>query len=136
MKVIDRWTVKLDATDLVRHLDTTFRGWSATLASRVELVIARLVLVFVLPLDFHGRLRVIRPMFILGALHCVDASFLAVSSLRKLRSSILKVVWSRRQPSANVSVVLSLLDGPQGVILRTVGILRTVRLRWLGFIAC
>ena len=49
------------------HLDTTFRIWSATLATRVRLVIARLVLIFVLPLDFHGRLRVTRPMFILGA---------------------------------------------------------------------
>ena len=33
----------------------TFRRWSATLAARVRFVISRLVLVFVLPLDFHGR---------------------------------------------------------------------------------
>ena len=31
----ERWTVKLDVRDLGGHLDTTFRGWSATLASRV-----------------------------------------------------------------------------------------------------
>ena len=49
----DKWTVKVDVRD--RHLDTTFRGWSATLAARVRLVIARVVLIFVLPLDFHGR---------------------------------------------------------------------------------
>ena len=43
------------------------------------------VLVFVLALDFHGRLRVLGTMFIRGVLHGVEASFLAVSSLRKLR---------------------------------------------------
>ena len=35
-----RWSVKLDVRDLVEHLDTTFRGWSATLAKRVRLVIS------------------------------------------------------------------------------------------------
>ena len=43
-----------------------------------------------------------------------EASFLAMISLRQLRSSILKVVWSRRQPLANVCAVHSLLDGPPG----------------------
>ena len=51
------------------HLDSTFRGWSATLAARVRLVIARLVLIFALPLDFHGRLRFIRTMLFLE--HCM-----------------------------------------------------------------
>ena len=55
----DRWTVRFDVRDLGRHLDTTFRGWSSTLAARVRLVISRLALVFVLPLDFHGRVRVV-----------------------------------------------------------------------------
>ena len=32
----DRWSVKLDVRDLGRHLDTTFRGWSATLGRRVS----------------------------------------------------------------------------------------------------
>ena len=40
-----RWSVKLDVRDLGGHLDTTFHGWSSTLASRVRLVISRLVLV-------------------------------------------------------------------------------------------
>ena len=44
----DRWSVKFDVRDLGGHLDTTFRGWSATLAARVRLVIARLVLIFAL----------------------------------------------------------------------------------------
>ena len=39
---------------------------------------------------------------------------LASDSLRKLRSAIHKVVWSRRQPLASVGAVLSLLDGPTG----------------------
>ena len=54
----DRWSVKFDVRDFVegerRHLDTTFRGWSSTLAAGVRLVISRLVLIFALPLDFHG----------------------------------------------------------------------------------
>ena len=33
----DRWSVKLDVQDLGGHLDSTFRGWSATLATRVRL---------------------------------------------------------------------------------------------------
>ena len=56
----DNWSVKCDVRDLGGHLDTTFRGWSATLAARVRLVISRLVFIFVLPLDFHGRVRVVR----------------------------------------------------------------------------
>ena len=39
---------------------------------------------------------------------------LALDSLRKLRSSICRVVWSRRQPLASIGGVLSLLDGPTG----------------------
>ena len=106
----DHWSVKLDVRDLEGHLDSTFRGWSA----RVRLVIARLVLIFALPLDFHGRLRVIRSMFIPGALHGIEASFLAEASVRKLRTAIVEVVWSRRQSLANTGAVLSLLDGPTG----------------------
>ena len=42
----DKWTIKFDVRDLGGHLDTTFRGWSSTLAARVRLVISRLVLIF------------------------------------------------------------------------------------------
>ena len=83
------------------HLDSTYRGWSATLATGVRLVIARLVLIFAFPLDFHGRLRVIRSMFVPGALHGIEASFLAEASLCKLRAAIVRVAWSRRQSLAN-----------------------------------
>ena len=96
------------------HLDTTIRGWSWTLAARVRLVISRLALIFVLPLDFHGRVRVVRSMYLPAALHGIEASFLASGSLRRLRSAIRRVVWSRRQPLASVGAVLSFLDGPTG----------------------
>ena len=98
----DQWSVKFDVRDLGGHLDTTFRGWSSTLAARVRLVISRLVLIFVLPLDFHGRVRVVRSMYLPAALHGIEASLLASDSLRKLRSAVRRVVWSRRQPFATV----------------------------------
>ena len=62
----DRWSVKLDVRDLGGHLDSTFGRWSATLAIGARLVIARQALIFVLPLDFHGRLRVVRSMLFLA----------------------------------------------------------------------
>ena len=110
----DRWSVKFDVRDLGGHLDTTFRGWSSTLAARVRLVTSRLVLIFVLPLDIHGRIRVVRSMYLPAALHGIEASLLASDSLRKLRSAVCRVVWSRRQPLSSVGAVLSLLDGPAG----------------------
>ena len=108
----DKWTVKLNVSDLGGHLDTFFRRWSATLASRVKVVISRLGLISVLPLDFHGRLLVVRTMFTPGALNGIEAPLLAINSWRKLRSFISKVVWARRQPLANAGAVLSVLDGP------------------------
>ena len=95
-------------------MDTTFRGWSSTLVARVRLVLSRLILIFALPLDFHGRVRVVRSMYLPAALHGVEASLLAFDCLRKLRFSIHRVVWSRRQPLATVGAVLSLFDGPTG----------------------
>ena len=59
-------------------------------------------------------MRVLRSMFIPGALHGIEASFLAGTSLRKLRAAFLRVAWSRRQSFASVGAVLSLLDGPSG----------------------
>ena len=88
----DRWSVKLDVRDLGRHLDSTVRSWSAALATWVRLVIARLVLIFALPLNTHGRLRVVRSMFIPGAFYGIEASFLADAGLRKLRAAIVRVV--------------------------------------------
>ena len=59
-------------------------------------------------------MRVVRSMYLPAALHGMEASLLASESLRKLRSSIRRVVWSRRQPLASVGAVLGLLDGPTG----------------------
>ena len=56
----------------------------------------------------------IRSMFIPGALHGIEASFLADTGLRKMRTAVFKVVWSRSQPLANIGAVLRLQDGPQG----------------------
>ena len=50
-------------------------------------------------------------MYLPAALHGIEASLLASDSLRKLWSSIHRVVWSRRQPLASVGAVLSLMDG-------------------------
>ena len=46
---------------------------------------------------------------LLAALHGIEAFLVASESLRKLRSAVRGVVWSRRQPFANVGAVLSLL---------------------------
>ena len=77
-------------------------------------VLAYLVLIFALPLVFPGRVRVVRSMYIPAALHGIEASVLASDSLRKLRSSIHRIVWSRRQPLASVGALLSLTDGSTG----------------------
>ena len=125
-------------------MNTTFRGRSSTLVARVRLVISHLVLIFALPLDFHGRVRFVRSMYLPAALHGIEASLLASDSLRKLRSSVRRVVWSRRQPWASVGAVLSLLDGPTGcdpafcvvwfrfrLLRRYLALWLTVCLRWL-----
>ena len=102
----DQWSVRFDVRDLGGRLYATFRGWSATLASRVRLVIEGW---------FSSLLgRVVRPVYLPAALHGIEASLLASDSLRKLRSSIHRVVWSRRQPLAGVGAALSLLDLPTG----------------------
>ena len=84
------------------------------LSFRVRLVLCRLVLIFALPLDFHGRVRVVRSTYLPAALRGIEASWLASDSLRKLRSSVHRVVWSRRQPLASLGAVFGLSDGPTG----------------------
>ena len=65
----DKWSVKFDVRDLGGHLDPAFRGWSSTLENRVRFVISRLVLIVALPLDFHGRVWVVRSMYLPAAMH-------------------------------------------------------------------
>ena len=110
----DKWAVGLDVRALGGHPDTTFRGWSATLAATVGLVISRLVLISVHPLDFHGRLRVVRSLFTLDALYGIEVSLFAVSGLLRLRSAILLVVWSSRLPLTSAGAVPSMFGGRQG----------------------
>ena len=98
-------------------MDTTFRGWVFdSCCSQFVQVLSRLVLIFALPLDFHGRVRIVRSVYLPAALHGVEASLLASESLRKLRSAVRRVVWSRRQPSACVGVPGNLASwmGPTG----------------------
>ena len=99
----DQWSVRFYVQDWGGHLDTTFRGWSSTF--RVRLVISRLIL---------GFLFFLRSMYLPAALHGIEASLLASDSLRRLRSSTCRVVWSRRQPLASVGAVLNILDGSSG----------------------
>ena len=54
-------------------------------------------------------MRVVRSMYLPAALHGIEASFLASESLRKLRSAVRKVVWSRRQPFASTGAVMGSL---------------------------
>ena len=58
----------------------------------------------------HGPIHLLSAL--LAALHGVEASLLASDSLRRLRSSVYRVVWSRRQPLASVGAELRLMDGP------------------------
>ena len=53
----DRWSVKLDTRDLGGHLDTTHRRRNFTLAGRVVGLLAAVLVVMALPLDFAGKLR-------------------------------------------------------------------------------
>ena len=73
------------------------------------MVISRLALIFVLPLDFHGRVRVVKSMYLPAALHGIEVSLLSSECLRRLRSAVRRVVWSRRQPLAGVGAVVTLL---------------------------
>ena len=106
--------LKRDVRVLGGHLDTTLRGWSYTLSLRVRLVISRLDLIFAFPLDFFGRVRVVRAMFLPCALHGVETSYFSKGSFLKLLAAVMRAVWSRKQPLASSGAVLGLFDGPHG----------------------
>ena len=140
----DRWSVRFDVRDLGGHLDTTFRGWSSTLAARVRLVLSRLVLIFALPLDFHGRsvllglciyllhFMVLRP---LCSLLIAYASFVPL---------FLVLFGPVVNPVLMLVLFLACLMGPRGVthvfvwlgfvFVCFVGIWLFGLLRWVGFI--
>ena len=110
----DKWTVKLDTRDLGGHLDTTYRRRSATLSGRVLGLLAAVLVVMALPLDFVGKLRILRTKFLPGALHAIEGSRISFALLQRLRSAFVSAAWSRKMPLAHVGAVLSLLDGPVG----------------------
>ena len=83
----DKWSVRLDVRDLGGHLDSTYRSRAVTLGFRMAAAIHRVRAVAVLPLDFVGRLRVLRTMHLPGSLHGAEASLVSTAGLRKLRTA-------------------------------------------------
>ena len=110
----DKWSVKLDVRDLGGHLDSTLRARATTLGYRIAAVVPRVPSVSVFPLDFCGKLRVLRTMHIPAALHGAEASLVSQAGLRRLRSAFGRAAVSGGLRLANPGAVLSLLDGPAG----------------------
>ena len=111
----ERWTVKLDVRDLGGHLDTTYRAWGCTLVARVLAVLMVVWLVSALPLGYHGKLRILRTMYVTAALHGVEASHLSQGGLFKLRAAFVRACWSSKMTLAHTGTVLGMLDGPKCV---------------------
>ena len=111
----DKWSVRLDIRDLGGHLDSTLRARAATLGSRISAAVPRVHSVAVFPLDFCGRLRILRSMHLPAALHGVEASLVSISGLRSLRAAFGQAALSGSLRLTNPGAVLmSLLDGPVG----------------------
>ena len=110
----DKWTVKLDVRDLGRHLDTTYRRRAATLLGRVLGLLAAVLVVMALPLDFAGKLRVLRTKFLPGALHAIEASRISFSLWRDFGLPLSLLSGLRKMPLVHIGAILSLLDGPPG----------------------
>ena len=81
------WTVKLDVRYLGGHLDSTLGARATTLGYRIAAAVHRVPSVAVLPVDFCGKLRILRTMHIPAALHGAEASLVSLSGLRELRSA-------------------------------------------------
>ena len=63
----DKCSVRLDVRDLGGHLDCTLRARATTLVYRIPAAVPRVHSIAVLPLDFCGRLRILRTMHLLVA---------------------------------------------------------------------
>ena len=111
----ERWSVKLDIRDLGGHLDSTYRAWGRTLAARVLAVLRVVWVVSALPLDYRGKLRILRTMYIPAALHGIEASLLSQSNVLKLRAAFVRACWSSKLTLAHSGTVLGMLDGPECV---------------------
>ena len=111
----ERWSVRLGVRDLGGHLDTTYRAWGRTLAARVVAVLRVVWLVSALPLDYRGKLRVLRTMYIPAALHGIEAFLLSQSNVVRLRAAFFQACWSSKLTLAHTDTVLGMLDGPKCV---------------------
>ena len=89
-------------------------GLAGTLIGRFLGLLDSVMVVMALPLDFAGKLRILRTKFLPGALHAIEASGISFSLLQRLRSAFVSAVWSKKMPLAQVGAVLLLLDGPVG----------------------
>ena len=107
--------MKLDVRDLGGHLDVTYRSWGCTLAARVKAVLRVVWLVSALPLDYDGKLRMLRNKFIPAALHGIEASPLSHSSYPRLKAAFVRACWSSKMSMAYSGTILSMLDGPEEV---------------------
>ena len=110
----DRCSAKLDIRDLGGHLDVTRRARAATLCSWRSGVLPRVLAVPALPLDFCGKLRLLKTMHVLAALHGAEASVVAQDGLRKLRTAFVRAVLSGALTLATPGAVPSLLEGLVG----------------------
>ena len=84
-----------------------------TLVARVVAVLRVVWLVSALPLDYRGKLRILRTMYIPAALHGIEASLLSQSNVLKLRAAFVRACWSSKLTLAHTGTVLGMLDGPE-----------------------
>ena len=104
-------TVRLDVRDLGGHLDSTLRARATTLGYRISAAVPRVDSVAVLPLDYCGRLCILRTMHLPAALHGVEGSLVSISGLRRLGSAFGQAAMSGGLRLTDPGAVLSLLDG-------------------------
>ena len=106
----DRCSAKLDIRDLGGHLDVTRRARAATLCSWRSSMLPRVLALPALPLDFCGKLHLLKTMHVLAALHGAEASVVAQDGLRKLRTAFVRAVLSGALTLATPGAVPSLLE--------------------------
>ena len=86
-----------------------------TLAARVKAVLKVVWLVSASPLDYCGKLRILRTKFIPAALRGIEASLLSRSSYLRLRVAFVRTCWSSKMSMAHSGTVLGMLDGLKGL---------------------
>ena len=102
----DRWTVQLDVRDLGGHLDSTSSSRATTLGYRIAAAVPQVPSVPVLPLDFCGKLHILRTMHLPAALHGAEVSLVSISGLRGLRSAFGRAAMSGGLRMANPGLLV------------------------------